>query len=64
MKMPKYFAGIFGPGTKPDNWGELVPSLDEIIQLLRDQTSRIEQTVGYRLEESFEKPFITSAGLE
>jgi uncharacterized damage-inducible protein DinB len=64
MKIPKTFAEIFGPGTKPVNWGERVPSIDEIIQLLTSQISRIEQTVGSRLEESFEKPFVTSAGLE
>ncbi|MCZ8520781.1 MULTISPECIES: DinB family protein [Paenibacillus] len=64
MELPKHFAEVFAPGTKPENWGTQVPSLEEILLLLSKQIERIEQTLGHRLEEELEKPFVTSAGLE
>lgn len=64
MELPKHFAEVFAPGTKPENWGTQVPSLDEILLLLSKQIERIEQTLEHRLEEELEKPFVTSAGLE
>lgn len=64
MELPKHLAELFSPGTKPENWGTQVPSLDEIFLLLSKQIDRIEQTLEHRLEEDLEKPFVTSAGLE
>lgn len=64
MEMPKHFAELFGPGTKPENWGKQVPCLDEIILLLSKQIDRIEQILELRADQKLEKPFVTSAGLE
>jgi uncharacterized damage-inducible protein DinB len=64
MELPKHFAEMFAPGTKPENWGTEVPSLDEILLLLSKQIERIGQTLEHRLEEKLEKPYVTSSGLE
>jgi uncharacterized damage-inducible protein DinB len=64
MELPKHFAELFAPGTKPENWGTQVPKLDEIALFLSKQIDRIEQILEHRLEDNLEHPFVTSAGLE
>ncbi|GMK37056.1 hypothetical protein PCCS19_01090 [Paenibacillus sp. CCS19] len=64
MDLPKHIADLFASGTKPENWGKQVPSLDEIALLLSKQVDRIEQILEHRLEDNLEKPFVTSVGLE
>ncbi|TYP72028.1 DinB family protein [Paenibacillus methanolicus] len=64
MELPKHFAEVFAPGTKPEHWGTQVPSLAEILLLLSMQIERTGQTLEHRLEEKLEEPFVTSAGLE
>ncbi|GAB6153454.1 hypothetical protein JCM17380_22040 [Desulfosporosinus burensis] len=42
MLMPDGFTDLFGRGSKPNEWKVQPPTLPELIQLLEDQTSRIE----------------------
>ncbi|MGM0875239.1 MAG: DinB family protein [Bacillota bacterium] len=63
MKMPDHFTELFSPGTKPDHWGEPVPPIHELIQLLENQVNRIEQALELRMKESVEQPYTTSTGL-
>ncbi|MDQ0199995.1 DinB family protein [Neobacillus ginsengisoli] len=62
MKMPDHFMKLFSRGTKPGDWGEQVPSIHELIQLLENQFNRIEQVLEPRLKETVEHPFTTSTG--
>ncbi|MFC5469148.1 DinB family protein [Cohnella suwonensis] len=62
--IPAYFGELFGSGTKPANWEQPVPGLDELTGLLHTQIDRIEQKIESRLNDRLEKPFLTSAGLE
>ncbi|MFP3125659.1 DinB family protein [Ectobacillus funiculus] len=64
MIMPNNFSELFTTGTKPTNWeDQTLPTISELIQLLENQTERIEQTLELRLKEVIEKPFTTSTGL-
>jgi hypothetical protein len=64
MLIPNNFIELFNTGTKPADWGEQVlPTTSELIQLLKNQSDRIEQTLEFRMKENIEKPFTTSTGL-
>ena len=64
MNMPKNFSELFTTGTSPTNWGnQALPTISELIQLLKNQIDRIEQALEFRLKEVIEKPFTTSTGL-
>lgn len=64
IDIPQNFIDYFGPGTKPENWDEAVPDIDRLVQLLRNQVIRVEQTLENQLKESVEKPYVTSTGIE
>lgn len=64
MILPNRFTKLFESGTNPNEWEEeLLPTIDELIQLLQDQVIRIEKTLGLRMKESVQKPYTTSSGL-
>ena len=63
MLSPDGFSDLFGRGTKPSDWKVQPPTLPELIQLLEDQTSRIEEKLNSRLDEVVAKPFAMPSGL-
>ncbi|MDQ6600699.1 DinB family protein [Bacillus salipaludis] len=64
MIIPNNFSELFTTGTSPTNWGnQTLPTISELIQLLKNQIDRIEQALEFRLKEVIEKPFTTSTGL-
>lgn len=63
MNMPESYIKLFGPGSKPTDWDEQVPSFQELITFLQDQPNRIEQVLEHRLTEELKKPFTTSSGM-
>lgn len=63
IKIPDHFIELFSPGSKPEDWGEIVPSVDELIHLLENQTTRIEDVLEARFKDSVEQPYTTSKGL-
>lgn len=63
MLMPDGFADLFGRDTRPSEWKVQPPTLPELIQLLENQTSRIEEKLINRLDEVVAKPFTMPSGL-
>ncbi|MED4225413.1 DinB family protein [Neobacillus cucumis] len=64
MIMPNNFSELFTTGTSPINWGnQVLPTISELIQFLKNRIDRIEQVLEFRLKEVIEKPFTTSTGL-
>ncbi|WP_046175673.1 DinB family protein [Domibacillus indicus] len=63
MKMPDAFNGWFGRGTKPADWQEEPPKIDELRKMLEQQPERIEQQAGPKLPYPLAEPFTTSKGL-
>lgn len=53
----KTFHKSFANGTSPNDWNEETPSLDEIIQALQEQPSKIKEKFTGRLSEPLPKPF-------
>lgn len=50
---PESFNQWFGFGTNPSNFDENTPSFEELKQLLKEQTNKIKDIYGDRLEEEF-----------
>ncbi|TGE38114.1 DinB family protein [Desulfosporosinus fructosivorans] len=63
MIVPDGFKDLFWLGTKPSEWKVHPPTLPELIQVLQDQTNRIEEKLNNRLEETVAKPFTMPSGL-
>ena len=63
MLMPEGFTELFGRDSKPSEWKVQPPTLPELIKLLEDQTSRIEEKLNNRLDEVVEKPYAMPSGL-
>jgi uncharacterized damage-inducible protein DinB len=63
MLVPDGFTELFGRDSKPSEWKVQPPTLPELIQLLEDQTSRIEEKLNNRLDEAVVKPFAMPSGL-
>lgn len=62
-KLPNNFMELFSTGTKPVDWrNQVLPTTDELIQLLINQLERIEKNLDGRLEDEI-VPYTTSTGL-
>lgn len=55
-KIPDGFVEWFNMGTKPADWEQAPPSLEELSGLLREQIKRIEETFMNRLQERSAQP--------
>lgn len=62
MELPDHYRDLFGRGTKPADWGEQVPSMQELLDRLSNQISRVERLES-RLGDVLEQPYTTSSGL-
>ncbi|MDR3541944.1 MAG: DinB family protein [Desulfosporosinus sp.] len=63
MQMPDGFTELFGRNTKPSEWKGQPPTLQQMIELLEDQTSRIKERLDNRLVEAVANPFTMPSGL-
>lgn len=60
---PNFFMELFSTGTKPIDWGDQsLPSIEALIQLLKNQVDRIEHSLEGRLDDVI-VPYTTSTGL-
>ena len=48
---------MFPSGSKPDDWTEQPPTMDQIIMLLEEQPILIEQACAGHLHEPLKEPF-------
>ncbi|GGH73152.1 putative damage-inducible protein DinB [Pullulanibacillus pueri] len=63
VQIPENYLRLFSPGTKPADWNEQVPTLEELLKALEEQAQRIQETFQNRLDEQVKKPFTTGSGL-
>ncbi|MGO4499320.1 DinB family protein [Paenibacillus sp. 2RAB27] len=63
LQLPENFDRLFAKGTKPADWHEKLPSLEELLVLLAEQPKRIQEVLQDRLDERVAKPFTTGSGL-
>ncbi len=63
LQLPENFDRLFAKGTKPADWKEELPSLEELLALLAEQPKRIQHVLHDRLDERVAKPFTTGSGL-
>jgi hypothetical protein len=59
-QLPAHYSSLFANGTKPADWQETPPSLEELIAQLKEQPSHIKTQLGSRLHEKAVKPFVRS----
>lgn len=59
--LPENYIGLFGNGTKPADWNGEIPSVDVLVEQLKEQLGRIKEIPGERFNVVLEKPFL---GLE
>lgn len=62
MEIPDHYRDLFGRGTKPADWGEQVPSIQELVDRLSNQISRVER-LEHRMGDALEQPYTTASGL-
>ncbi|MCF3944443.1 DinB family protein [Oceanobacillus alkalisoli] len=57
--IPENYADLFGPGTKPSDWTEEAPSLDELKKFLLDQQERLNNfdDLFWKTNVTFKVPF-------
>lgn len=57
--IPADYADLFGPGTKPSEWTDKAPSLEELKQQLLDQQERVNQfeDLFWKTNVTFKVPF-------
>ncbi|TGE32213.1 DinB family protein [Desulfosporosinus sp. Sb-LF] len=63
MVVPNGFTELFGRDSKPSEWKVQPPTLPVLIQLLEDQTNRIEEKLSNRLDEVVANPLTMPSGL-
>lgn len=63
LHLPENFDRLFAKGTKPADWHEELPSLEELLALLAEQPKRIQSILHDRLDEQVKQPFTTGSGL-
>lgn len=59
--LPANYMEFFGSGTKPADWKEGVPSVQELSEQLKEQIKRIKEIPAERFNERLKSPFL---GLE
>jgi uncharacterized damage-inducible protein DinB len=53
---PKHYRELFGYGTKPENWQQTPPTLEELRNRLMEQVQFIEQEFSHRLDQELDEP--------
>ena len=63
MGIPNVFSELFTSGTKPSDWKIKPPTLQELVDILRDQPNRIRERLQDRLDKVVANPFSRIPGL-
>jgi hypothetical protein len=63
MQTPESYESFFGAGTKPADWTEAAPSLEEIANVLKDQAHRIKELMPQQFDKQLITPFTNKAGI-
>ncbi len=58
VNLPENYISLFGNGTKPADWGEEVPSIEELLLLLKSQAVRLREIPADRFSEKLPKPIM------
>ncbi|MEK1832717.1 DinB family protein [Priestia megaterium] len=59
MQTPESYESFFGAGTKPADWTEPAPSLEEIAKVLKDQAHRIKEFMPGQFDKQLITPLQT-----
>ena len=57
-KLPASYNALFGPGSKPANWTDDVPSVATLLEQLNEQLASIQEVDTTTFDIKLEKPFI------
>jgi len=57
-KLPSNYATLFGYGSKPSEWNGEVPSVEELVQQLKDQLNRLLSIPNEQFSAKLEQPFL------
>ncbi|WP_342527850.1 DinB family protein [Chryseomicrobium sp. FSL W7-1435] len=63
IHLPDQYARLFAAGTKPADWNETPPSIEEIRQQLVDQSARIKASHQSDLNTPLSHPFTNKSGI-
>ncbi|TYR81550.1 DinB family protein [Priestia megaterium] len=63
MKIPSHYEQLFGAGTKPADWQETPPSLDDIADVLANQKERVKAFIPGHFHDKLITPFTNKAGI-
>lgn len=55
-KLPNEYGALFGYGSKPANWEGEVPTMEELIEQLKAQLSRIKEIPAEHFQEKLPEP--------
>ncbi|MDP4163190.1 MAG: DinB family protein [Bacillota bacterium] len=61
QNLPANYKELFGNGTKPGDWTEAVPSMEELLVQLKEQVGRLKEIPAASFEQKLQNPFL---GLE
>lgn len=56
--IPAQYEALFGSGTKPSDWTIAPPTKEELIQLLAEQLSRLNEQKPELLNKNLQSPFV------
>ncbi len=56
--LPTNYMELFGTGTKPADWIGDIPSMDQLIEQLKDQLTRLKQIPIEQLDQDLDTPFL------
>lgn len=62
-RYPANFSVWFDPGTKPSDWNMELPTLSQLIDLLTEQSARVESILSSKLKEEIKPHYKSSTGL-
>ena len=55
-QIPEHYKELFGGGTKPSDWPSEVPSVETLLNQLKEQLKRIEEIPNERFDEALPEP--------
>ncbi|MDQ0268415.1 DinB family protein [Cytobacillus purgationiresistens] len=62
-QIPQLYENLFAAGTKPSDWVDNPPSLNEILKEMEKQSTRVEQAIKTNFTHKLPTPFKNRAGI-
>ncbi|GAA0606957.1 DinB family protein [Virgibacillus siamensis] len=56
--IPEEYKNLFGPGSKPADWPDNVPSVEKLEQQLKEQLERLNSIPAKKFDEKLPQPFL------